>query len=43
MAGRLSVFWGLVGVALVLGYAIVRLARIGFDSFAYGYEWYHWP
>lgn len=42
MQGRLSVFWGLAGVGLVLGYAIVRLARIGFDSFSYGYEWYHW-
>ncbi len=42
MLGRLGFFWGLVGVALVLGYAIVRLARIGFDSFSYGYEWYHW-
>lgn len=35
-------FWGIIGVALVIGYAIVRLARIGFDSFSYGYEWYHW-
>ena len=42
MLGRLGVYWGLVGVALVLGYAIVRLAAIGFDSFSYGYEWYHW-
>lgn len=42
MLGRLGFFWGLVGVALVLGYAIVRLAQIGFDSFSYGYEWYHW-
>jgi hypothetical protein len=40
--GRLGVFWGLVGVTFVLGFAIVRLARIGFDSFSYGYEWYHW-
>ena len=42
MLGRLSVFWGPVGVVLVLGFAIVRLAQIGFDSFSYGYEWYHW-
>ena len=40
--GKLAALWGVVGVVLVLGYAVVRLAQIGIDSFEYDYTWYHW-
>ena len=40
--GRAGAIWGILGVCLLLSYAIVRLSRIGLDSFAYGYSWYHW-
>jgi hypothetical protein len=40
--GKISALWGIAGVTLLLGYAIVRLAQIGLDSFSYDYQWYHW-
>ena len=40
--GKIGALWGIAGVTLLLGYAIVRLAQIGLDSFSYDYQWYHW-
>lgn len=42
MVGRLGALWGLAGVALMLSFAIFRLALIGLDSFSYSYQWFHW-
>lgn len=39
---QLGAFWGLAGVALLLGSAIYRLAFIAHDAFTYPWSWYHW-
>jgi hypothetical protein len=40
--GLFGVIWGLTGVFLLLGNAIVRLAPITIDAFSYQWFWYHW-
>ena len=40
--GVFGAFWGLAGVALLLGSAIYRLTPLAIDAFAYDWSWYHW-
>ncbi len=40
--GGFGAFWGLAGVALLLGSAIYRLTPLAIDAFAYDWSWYHW-
>jgi hypothetical protein len=42
MMGGFGAFWGLAGVALLLGSAIYRLTPLAIDAFAYDWSWYHW-
>jgi hypothetical protein len=42
MMGMFGAFWGLAGVALLLGSAIYRLTPLAIDAFAYDWSWYHW-
>ena len=42
MMGGFGAFWGLAGVALLLGSAIFRLTPLAIDAFAYDWSWYHW-
>jgi hypothetical protein len=42
LTGGFSAFWGLAGVALLLGSAIYRLTPLAIDAFAYDWSWYHW-
>ncbi|MDO6565020.1 hypothetical protein Q4488_16690 [Amphritea sp. 1_MG-2023] len=40
--GYLAVVWGIVGITFIFGNAIVRIGTIGFDTFAFSLNWYHW-
>ena len=40
--GYLAVFWAICGISFIFGNAIFRLAEIGFATFSYSLEWYHW-
>lgn len=40
--GSIAACWGLLGVNLLFGYAIVRLTRIALQTFDYPLHWYHW-
>lgn len=40
--GLFGVIWGLAGVFLLLGNAVVRLVPITIDAFSYQWFWYHW-
>ncbi len=42
MMGGFGAFWGLTGVALLLGSAIYRLTPLAIDAFTYDWSWYHW-
>jgi hypothetical protein len=42
MLGLLAVTWGMLGVWLLLGSAIVRLTPIGLSIFSMDLSWYHW-
>jgi hypothetical protein len=42
LMGVFGAFWGLAGVALLLGSAIYRLTPLAIDAFAYDWSWYHW-
>lgn len=42
MKGRLAAFWGLTGVALLLGSAVYRLAPLAVQAFSCPWLWYHW-
>jgi hypothetical protein len=42
MIGGLGALWGLTGVSLILGYAIVRLVPIVNEALSYHLRWYHW-
>ncbi len=42
MIGRFGALWGITGVILLLGYAIIRLTPIMLDAFSYELRWYHW-
>lgn len=39
---HLGFFWGIGGITLLLGYAIVRLAQTAARAFEYELYWYHW-
>jgi hypothetical protein len=38
----IGAFWGLAGVALLLGSAIYRLTPLAIDAFRYDWSWRHW-
>ncbi len=40
--GVLALVWALVGVALLLGFALVRLTPIALEAFAHPLAWHHW-
>jgi hypothetical protein len=40
--GVFGAFWGLAGVALLLGSAIYRLTPLALDAFSLDWLWYHW-
>jgi hypothetical protein len=40
--GVFGAFWGLAGIALLLGSAIYRLTPLAIDAFSYDWFWYHW-
>ena len=42
MRGTIGSIWGLCGISLLLGGAIVRLGRIGLDTFTHELDWRHW-
>ena len=42
LLGRLGSIWGIVGVSLLLSFAVYRLSSIAIDAFSYDFEWYHW-
>jgi hypothetical protein len=42
MLGVIGVVWGLSGVVLLLGYAIVRLLPAAIATFEQPLQWYHW-
>jgi len=42
MLSVLGVIWGLSGVVLVLGYALVRLLPVTLAAFEQPWQWYHW-
>ena len=41
LLGRLGSIWGVVGVSLLLSFAVYRLSIIAIDAFSYDFEWYH--
>ena len=40
--GIFGAIWGVAGVSLLLGYAIVRLTPYAIELFSLPLEWYHW-
>jgi hypothetical protein len=42
MAGKLRALWGLLGVSLLLGSAVYRLAPLAMDALTHDLRWYHW-
>lgn len=40
--GMLAAFWGLAGVALLIGSAVYRLSLLAIDAFSYTFHWNHW-
>ena len=38
----IGVVWGLAGVLLLLGYAVVRLVPVAMATFEQPLQWYHW-
>lgn len=42
MIGILGAFWGIAGVALLLGSAIYRLTSLALEAFSSDWLWYHW-
>lgn len=40
--GYLAAVWGITGIGLLLGSAIYRLSSIGWQTFSYQLDWYHW-
>lgn len=42
MSGTFGAMWGVVGVLLLLGSAVCRLAPLAVDAFAHELAWYHW-
>ena len=42
LAGRLGFAWGVMGVCLILLFAVYRLTHITLDAFEFTLLWYHW-
>ncbi len=42
MLGVIGVVWGLAGVVLLLGYALIRLYPVTMEAFDQPLAWYHW-
>ncbi len=42
LLGQLGAIWGVVGVCLLLSFAVYRLSLIAIDSFEFSFQWYHW-
>ena len=42
MRTKLGAFWGLAGVALLLGSAVYRLTPLAIDAFTQQFTWYHY-
>jgi hypothetical protein len=42
MMSWFGAFWGLTGVALLLGSAVYRLTPLAIAAFSYDWRWYHW-
>lgn len=40
--GVLGAIWGVIGLSLLLVYAIFRLSPIALETFSYPLRWYHW-
>jgi hypothetical protein len=40
--GLFGVLWALTGTVGLLGFSVVRLAKIATDAFAYDWQGYHW-
>lgn len=40
--GTVAALWGIVGICLILGSAIFRLADISLEALQYSLSWYHW-
>ncbi len=42
LLGTLTATWGIAGVLLLIGAAMVRLTRVGLDAFDYPLRMHHW-
>jgi hypothetical protein len=42
IAGTLGALWGLSGVLLLLGSAVVRLLPVAWTAFSVPFRWHHW-
>ncbi len=42
LLGTLGATWGIAGVLLLIGAAMVRLIRVGVNAFDYPLRWHHW-
>ena len=42
LLGTLTATWGIAGVLLLIGAAMVRLTRVGLDAFDYPLQIHHW-
>ena len=42
LLGTLAATWGITGVLLLIGAAMVRLTRVGLDAFDYPLQIHHW-
>lgn len=40
--GIVGAGWGLIGVFLLIGGAVIRLGPLAIDAFSYNWSWYHW-
>ena len=42
LAGSFGAVWGVVGVCMLLLFAVYRLSVIAIESFEFTFMWYHW-
>lgn len=42
MLGLCGALWGIGGILVLLGFAVVRLSGMVLDMWAYDLRWYHW-
>lgn len=42
VTGLFGAYWGVIGVCLLLMFAVYRLSIIAIDSFEFSFLWYHW-